>query len=101
MRALPSETEWIEFKGNNSNPEIIGKNISALSNGAALHGRPFGYSIWGVENETYEIVGTEFSLEPKEKGPQEPRIRASISDNCDFQFHQIDIDNPQSRDLGD
>ncbi len=91
--ALPSESEWVELKGNNSNPEIIGKNISALSNGAALHGRPFGYVVWGVENGTHDIVGTEFSLEPKGKGPQEPRIRASISDNCDFQFHQIDIDD--------
>ncbi len=91
--ALPSESEWVELKGNNSNPEIIGQNISALSNGAALHGRPFGYVVWGVENDTHEIVGTKFTLEPTGEGPREPGIRASVSDNCDFQFHSIDIDD--------
>ena len=29
-----SETEWIEFKANNSNPEMIGQRISALANSA-------------------------------------------------------------------
>ena len=90
---MPAESEWVEFKIDNTNPAIIGKNISALSNSAALHGRPFGYIVWGVENEKHEIVGTGFSLEPKGKGPQEPRIRASTSDNCDFQFHSIDVDD--------
>ena len=33
---LKNETEWVEFKLNNTNPEEIGKDISALSNGAAL-----------------------------------------------------------------
>ncbi len=56
LRALPTETEWVEFKVNNTNPEVIGKNISALSNGAALHGRPFGYLIWGVEDSTHDII---------------------------------------------
>jgi len=33
---LPDETEWIEFKCNNKNPQMIGEYISALSNSAAL-----------------------------------------------------------------
>jgi hypothetical protein len=33
---LPSETGWLEFKENNSNPEDIGEYISALGNTAAL-----------------------------------------------------------------
>lgn len=89
--ALPAETEWVEFKRGNTNPEIIGKNISALANGAALHGRLFGYLIWGVDDDTHEIVGTTFTPELKDNGPQEPRIRASVSDNCDFQFHTVEI----------
>lgn len=31
LAKLPKETEWVEFKENNASPEIIGKNISALS----------------------------------------------------------------------
>lgn len=95
LRELPAESEWVEFKVNNTDPDTIGKNVSALSNGAALHGRSFGYLIWGVANDTHEVVGTNFTLEPKGRGPLEPRIRASISENCDFQFHSIDIDDHQ------
>jgi len=33
----PQETEWIEFKHNNYEPQMIGEYISALSNSAALY----------------------------------------------------------------
>jgi ATP-dependent DNA helicase RecG len=36
---LPNETEWLEFKHNKENPDIIGEYISALSNSAALNGK--------------------------------------------------------------
>jgi hypothetical protein len=35
---LPAETEWVEFKHNNDNPQEIGEYIAALSNAAAFHG---------------------------------------------------------------
>lgn len=35
-RLQNSETPWIEFKANGSNPQDIGEYISALSNSAAL-----------------------------------------------------------------
>ena len=90
--ALPAETEWVEFKHNNTNPETIGENISALSNGAALNDRPIGYLLWGVDDKTHEIVGTKFTPELKVKGPQEPRIRASISENVISGFYEVSID---------
>ena len=34
----PNETEWIEFKEGNSDPERIGRVISALANVAAYLG---------------------------------------------------------------
>jgi hypothetical protein len=43
LRRLPAETEWVEFKHNNENPQDLGEYLSALSNGAALHGRRTGY----------------------------------------------------------
>ena len=92
LRALPVETAWVEFKHNNANPAMIGKNISALSNGAALNDRPIGYLVWGVDDTTHEIIGTNFAPELKGTGPQEPRIRSSISENCDFRFHEVSID---------
>lgn len=36
LAKLPDETEWIEFKCNNKQPQMIGEYISALSNSAAL-----------------------------------------------------------------
>jgi predicted HTH transcriptional regulator len=49
LRKLPAETEWVEFKLNNDNPEEIGEYLSALANSAALMGKVNAYLIWGVE----------------------------------------------------
>ena len=43
LLALPQETEWAEFKHNNSDPQLIGEYLSAISNSAALESQPFGY----------------------------------------------------------
>ena len=64
LRALSTETEWVEFKKDNTDPEVIGKRISALSNGARLKDKNKGYMVWGVEDETHSVVGTKF------KGPR-------------------------------
>ncbi|MBZ0264606.1 ATP-binding protein [bacterium] len=48
--ALPYETEWVEFKLNDNNPEMIGEYISALSNAATLVGKAFAYIVWGVDD---------------------------------------------------
>jgi ATP-dependent DNA helicase RecG len=60
LLALPHEAEWAEFKHNNSDPQMIGEYLSALSNSAALEGQPFGYIVWGIEDGTQSIVGTYF-----------------------------------------
>ena len=36
---LPNETDWLEFKHNNFDPEMIGKDISALANSATYRGK--------------------------------------------------------------
>ena len=68
---FPKENEFLEFKENNDNPKRIGETISALSNGAALKGEPFGYLIFGIENETKKIVGTKIRLSNKKIGNEE------------------------------
>ena len=42
------ECEWLEFKHNNAEPEMIGEYISALANSAALAEVPYAYGIWGI-----------------------------------------------------
>ena len=41
--ALPHEYEWLDFKESWFSKDEIGEYISAISNGAALCGREFGY----------------------------------------------------------
>ncbi len=68
LRLLPGETEWVEFKGNDSNPQTIGRNISALANGAALNGKASASMIWGIEDKTRAVIGTTFSPSTAKKG---------------------------------
>lgn len=57
---LPQETEWVEFKHNNAKPQDIGEYISALANAAALIGKQSAYMVWGVDDESHEVIGTDF-----------------------------------------
>jgi predicted HTH transcriptional regulator len=68
---LPAETGWVEFKVNNCDPQEVGEYISALSNAAALAGKGHGYVVWGIDNETHEIVGTAFQAEGAKKGNED------------------------------
>ena len=58
LLSYPTEEEWFESKENWYQPDVIGEYISALSNAAALKGRPFGYLLWGVENSSHALTGT-------------------------------------------
>ena len=71
LQALPKETEWVEFKRNKAEPEAIGEYISALSNSAALAEKAYAFMVWGIENDTHEIVGTTFKPDLAKKGNEE------------------------------
>jgi hypothetical protein len=56
------EGECVEFKVANDNyytPDI-GKYFSALSNEANLHSRDAGWLVFGVDNKTRKIIGTDY-----------------------------------------
>jgi len=95
LRKLPNETPWLEFKHNNYTPQMIGQDISALANSAALHEKACAYMIWGVHDETHEIVGTKYNLQTLKKGQQEIEtwLRSLLSRNADFEFHTICMNN--------
>lgn len=71
LSKLSSETEWLELKCNNENPQEIGEYISALSNSAALADRDRAYLIWGIDDRNHEIVGTNFNPTIAKVGNQE------------------------------
>ena len=60
LRTLPAETAWLEFKENNTDPNVIGRLISAVSNAARLEDRDFGYVVWGVRDAGHAVAGTRF-----------------------------------------
>jgi predicted HTH transcriptional regulator len=59
---LPAETSWVQFKANNTDPQMIGERIAALANSAAVEGKSEAYLVWGMEDETQAIIGTSFWL---------------------------------------
>jgi len=69
--SLTRETEWVELKHNKVVPEEIGEYLSALSNSAALLGKPSAYILWGVEDGTRRILGTTFRPYQKKVGNEE------------------------------
>ena len=91
---LPHETDWVEFKVNYSGPQAIGEYISALANAAALHGKAHAYMLWGVENETHVVVGTNFSSIAAKKGnePLETWLLRLLNPRIDFRFHEVVAD---------
>lgn len=62
------ELPWVEFKHNNANPHEIGEYLSALANAAALHGKPHAYLLWGIDDISHDIVGTEFTPSTAKQG---------------------------------
>jgi len=92
--ALPKETEWVEFKENNTNPEEIGEYISALANAAALQGKAFAYLVWGVRDNDHEIVGTSFDPFTTKVGNEELEswLLKLLEPKIDFRFFKLPID---------
>lgn len=91
---LPKETEWVEFKVNDCEPDMIGETVSALSNSAALLGKPRAYLVWGVENGTHRIVGTTFSPHTQKVGNEELEnwLLRLLDPRIGVQFCEVTID---------
>lgn len=85
----PTESEWVEFKENNGDPQQIGEYISALSKSAALHGMSRGFLVWGVQDGTHQIVGTRFVPAAATRGAEQliPWLSRLLSPRIDFTFH--------------
>jgi len=92
---LSNETPWVEFKHNNADPEEIGEYISALSNSAALLGKTHAYLVWGIEDQTHDIIGTSFIPSSVKIGNEELEnwLLRLLAPKIDFTFHEITVQN--------
>ncbi len=86
------EHSWLEFKHNNSEPTMIGRQICACANAAILANVPYAYIVFGVEDESRKPVGTTVRLLQLKQGGEfitnwiprllNPQIRLEF---CDFE----------------
>lgn len=60
LRTEPHETEWLEFKANRYEPQVLGEYLSALANAAGLLGKSRAYLVFGIEDDTHAVLGTAF-----------------------------------------
>ena len=95
--AHPKETQWIEFKmgaGCITN-EQIGEYISAMSNGATISNQPFGYLVWGVEDGTQQVKGTNFCFSTARQGNQDLElwVRNLLHPKINFEIFEFDYHN--------
>lgn len=91
--SLPRETEWVEFKVNDAEPQAIGEYISALANAAALAGKAFAYLVWGVRNEDHAVVGTRFDPHATRVGNEELEswLLRLMEPKIDFRFFTVSV----------
>ena len=97
LSALPDETEWVEFKINNTDPQEIGGYISALANAAALVGKAFAYLVWGVQDQDHIIVGTRFNPRSTKVGNEELEswLLRLMEPKINFRFLSVSMEGNQ------
>lgn len=90
-----AEQEWVEFKHNLIDHDQVGAYLSALANSAAIAHQKYGFVIWGVEDATGAIVGTNANPWSHKVGNEDfiPWLRRGLSpESADFEFHQIELE---------
>ena len=83
------EEEWFEFKENWFEPEHLGEYVSALSNAAAFHYKDYAFFVWGINDETHDIVGTNFNQYRNYKSePYQSFLARNLSPSINFSFEE-------------
>ena len=100
QRQSAGETEWMEFKTNIGESrcsvtyEGVGNYISGLSNSACLKYRPHGYLILGVEDGTWNVVGTNLRMPTAKYGNQDYELwlRKNCSPIIPFEIEEFEYE---------
>lgn len=73
---------------------MLGEYVSALSNAAAFHYKAQAYFVWGVNDETHEVVGTTFNQHGDyNKEPYQNFLARNLSPSVNFSFEEAVIDD--------
>jgi ATP-dependent DNA helicase RecG len=87
------EGECVEFKDANDNfsTSEIGKYFSALSNEANLKSRDAGWLVFGVDNKTRKVIGTEYRKNAERLNGLKKDIANGIDPSTTFrEIHELD-----------
>lgn len=91
---FPEERMWFEFKENWYDPNQLGEYISALANSATYNDENYGYFIWGINNDTHEIVGTKFNYHVEyQNSPLEMFLANNIKPDINFKFYEVFVND--------
>lgn len=94
LLSYQEEQDWFEFKGNWFEPVGVGEYISSLANAAALVGRECAYMIWGVNDKTHKIIGTQFNYHINVKNePLEHFLARQLLPDLAFEFREVEMEN--------
>jgi ATP-dependent DNA helicase RecG len=99
LRALPNETEWVEFKSSTIKPnEKLGEYIPGLSNAACVNNQAFAYLVLGVDNDDHSVTGTTYSFRSRKQGNEELEfwIRRLLYPSIRFEYFECLYD-PEHR----
>ena len=100
QRRDAGETEWMEFKTNIGESrcsityEGVGKYISGLSNSACLKYKSYGYLVLGVEDGTWNVVGTNLRIPTTKYGNQDYELwlRKNCSPIIPFEIEEFEYE---------
>ena len=78
LRALPAETEVVEFKKaeDGFRDDELGQYFSALSNEANLKSAPYAWLVFGIDDKTHEVLGSNY----KQTKPSLNAMKKAIAD---------------------
>jgi ATP-dependent DNA helicase RecG len=84
------ESEWLEFKLNNSDPYQVGEYISALANSAGYHNKNHAYLLFGIADSGV-ISGTDYKpSNEKIKGQElENWLATQLNPRIDFNVYEF------------
>lgn len=97
-RREAGETEWLEFKTNISEShssityEGVGKYISGISNVACLKDKSYGYLVLGIQDATWEPVGTNLRMADAKINNQDYELwlRKNLSPIISFDIEEFE-----------
>lgn len=92
MLNLPAENEVVEFKKaqNGFDTQKLGEYFSALSNEANLSKKEFGWLLFGIDDKTHTVLGTQYKPHRKTLDALKREIAERTNDGITFiEIHEL------------